>query len=161
MRNYVFILSLLLSVWIYGYWNYFFSYSAQDSYLYRTVAGEDFSIMALRYSACNLQTLNRNYPLSSDTYELCRNVGILRRTRSDRVSRRWFTRSSADAVRVPIFHRKSRSLLSSGVDLKKKIISTQPGRMPFIFFAPASGESGASQRAICKQQGHVAIGYYH
>ncbi len=75
--------------------------------------------MALRYSACNLLTLNRNYPLSSDTYELCRNVGILRCTRYiHRASRRWFTRSSADAVRVPIFHRKSRSLLSSGVDFK-------------------------------------------
>lgn len=76
----------------------------QDLYGSKTSAAEDSLFMALTYTAYNLLNLKRNYYISNDTYELCRNVGILRPPRYIQSAlRHRFTHSSLDYILVPSF----------------------------------------------------------
>lgn len=113
MRNYVLILGLLFLSLNY-FWNQLICCTDNDIRSCKLAASP---VMALRYIAGKLMNLKRNYFLANDTFELCRNVGILRPMRyMHRASRRKFIHDISDSISVPVFQRKTNRLLCNGVD---------------------------------------------
>lgn len=93
--------------------------------------------MALRYTACSLLKLKNNYYLTKDTYELCRNVGILRPLRYiHRASRRKFIHDASDFISVPVFQRKTNRLRCNGVDVNNLLALKRAELSPSLPMPP-------------------------
>lgn len=103
------LLGLLFQILNVCCWNQLSHCPAQDLHFCRAATGVDSFCMALRYTACRLLNLQRNYYLAHDIFATCSDVGILRRKRYlHRSSRRSFTCSSSDVVFYPTFRCKPR-----------------------------------------------------